>query len=163
MQCHSADLLERIWTDWLIIFAHSQLIVKHTQKKRVPKQHPFGCYLAFRNYQGDKHCNCNDSMFYHIMHVMNATLYFCVCWQIVVGSSDKPICPGHFLAEKQELGKISILGQVMTNKKLIPHVSILFSLVLKLENTSLCTRMNKVYFLVTCVRMSSHKSIIHEM
>ena len=32
-----------------------------------------------------------DSMFYHIM---NAKLYFCICWEIVVGSSDKPICPG---------------------------------------------------------------------
>ncbi len=32
-----------------------------------------------------------DSMFYHIM---NAKLYFCVFWEIVVSSSDKPICPG---------------------------------------------------------------------
>ena len=31
------------------------------------------------------------SMFYHIM---NAKLYFCVCWEIVVGSSDKLIFPG---------------------------------------------------------------------
>ena len=32
-----------------------------------------------------------DSMF---CHIMNAKLYFCVCFEIVVGSSDKPICPG---------------------------------------------------------------------
>ncbi len=36
-----------------------------------------------------------DSMFYHIM---NAKLYICVCLEIVVGSSDKPICPGPCLA-----------------------------------------------------------------
>ncbi len=28
-----------------------------------------------------------------VLH-MNAKLYFCACWEIDVGSSDKPICPG---------------------------------------------------------------------
>ncbi len=39
-----------------------------------------------------------DSMFYHIN--MNAKLYFCICWEIVVGSSDKPICPGPWYKTK---------------------------------------------------------------
>ncbi len=31
---------------------------------------------------------------WYFNHIMNVKLYFCVCWEIVVGSSDKPICPG---------------------------------------------------------------------
>ncbi len=72
--------------------------------------------LAYHSCPKSVYSEYLDSMFYH---VMNAKLYFCACWEIVVGSSDKPICPGPFELHGWIISSINIhnLSTYTSNKQ----------------------------------------------